>query len=507
MKTFDFLHVLLKKRKMKIFPFFKISCFILIILSVYSCASLNSKDFKLRIKAVNKTTDQNILFKIVNEDIDFQVKFAAFNRITDSNLMNKLAIESLNKEIRLEAIKKVTDQNTLFIVALSDDSYKSSLADKDNEIKIAAFNRITDSNLHNRLAIECKIKEIRKMSVNKITDQDVLFKVLMQDLDNEIMLYAFNRITESVIFNKLATQHGQSKIRRQAISKITDQNVLYNVVLDNIIPEVQMDAVKKLSDKSLINKLVANTTSTAIIKYLINKVDDQNILQNFAIKDIDGEIKIAAINLITDKTFIYNFALKADNKEIRHTSMMKLSPDLLAKLADDFKDQDLKLKVVDMLSDQNELIKISINNKVWEVRKAAFDKLTEESLSNISNYKKESAIILASRIKSGKSTWEKAFSQSSLSNVIGAAALVDSPQPTADDIVEACHKFIRLGNTSRIPELRNLLLRFGDVTLAEDYLNCGNNQLYKAAEEWGNINGYNIGSGYGSNRVRWGEGM
>ena len=63
--------------------------------------------------------------------------------------------------------------------------------------------------------------------------------------------------------------------------------------------------------------------------------------------------------------------------------------------------------------------------------------------------------------------------------------------------------YIRCGDSARIPELRDLLLRFGDKALAEDYLNCGQSQLHDAAAEWGNRNGYNTGNG--SHRARWGE--
>jgi hypothetical protein len=93
-----------------------------------------------------------------------------------------------------------------------------------------------------------------------------------------------------------------------------------------------------------------------------------------------------------------------------------------------------------------------------------------------------------------------------LGNVLGAAALVDSPQPSSAAVVAACHAYIRRGDASRIPELRDLLLRFGDKPLAEDYLNCGQSQLRDAGEEWARAHGYNIGSGAGSHRVRWGEG-
>lgn len=67
-----------------------------------------------------------------------------------------------------------------------------------------------------------------------------------------------------------------------------------------------------------------------------------------------------------------------------------------------------------------------------------------------------------------------------------------------------CHNYIRQGDESRIPELRELLLRFGDKPLAEDYLNCGHPMMAKAATEWADKHKLSIKAGSGSSRVRWG---
>jgi hypothetical protein len=66
---------------------------------------------------------------------------------------------------------------------------------------------------------------------------------------------------------------------------------------------------------------------------------------------------------------------------------------------------------------------------------------------------------------------------------------------------------IRRGDESRIPEMVDLLEGYGDQTLVEDYLNCGQPDLDSAGRSWANKRGYNIGTGSGSHRARWGSGM
>jgi hypothetical protein len=350
--------------------FLKTITLIIIGFSIYSCASLNSTNYEARKRAVNKITDQNILYKVAIEDLNFEVKIAAFNRITDPNLISKIAIESKEPILRLEAVNKITDQRILYEVALEDMSY---------EVKIAALNWITDPNLINRLAFESKDPNIRLEAVNKITDQNILYKAALED------------------------------------------------------------------------------------KY---------------------DIKIAAMN--------------------------RLNPSLLAKLASDFKEINLKLKVVEVLTDQIELMNISQNNDNWDVRKAAFKKLDVTSLDILTSEAKDPAITLSAKIRLGRVSWNEAFSGKSnstltLGDVIGAAAIVDIPQPTSFDVVSACHKFIQLGDASRIPELIFLLNKYGNVSLAEDYMNCGESTLEDAGCKWGRAHGYTCTTGNGSNRVRWGS--
>jgi hypothetical protein len=358
----------------------RFSC-IIIILAFYSCASLDSKNYKLRIKAVNKITDQRILYKVINDDVDYHVKIAAFDKITDQNLINKLAVECVSKDIRLEALKKVADQNVLFKIALKDVSYSYSLMDNNNEVKMAALNRITDQNLINRLAFEGEL----------------------------------------------------SIVRFEAIIKVTDQNLLYS----------------------------------------------------FALKE----------NLF---------------EKVKVTVLNRLKPNLLAELATAYKETDKKLLIVSLLSDQNELKNIAQNNTIWEVRKAAFKKLNNNSLESLISEAKDPALILSAKIRLGRITWSEAFSdnyssQTTLDQIVGAAAIVDSPKPTSYDVVSVCHKFIQLGDASRIPELINLLNTYGDVSLAEDYMNCGESSLEDAGCKWGRAQGYECTTGNGSSRVSWGS--
>lgn len=186
------------------------------------------------------------------------------------------------------------------------------------------------------------------------------------------------------------------------------------------------------------------------------------------------------------------------------------NPAVLAKVASNDTDASVRRSAVNKLRDQEYLAKVASEAKDWDIRKKAFNKLDTAHVTTLSQTTKDPAVALAARIKLNQLDWNAAFkpanlSKTGLGNVLGAVALVDSPQPSSGSVVAACHTFIRQGDSSRIPELKDLLLRFGDKPLAEDYLNCGQTQLREAGVSWARAHGYNVGSGYGSHRVSWGQ--
>jgi len=72
-------------------------------------------------------------------------------------------------------------------------------------------------------------------------------------------------------------------------------------------------------------------------------------------------------------------------------------------------------------------------------------------------------------------------------------------------IEKALYAFISIGNIKIIPELKKSLNKNGTKTLVEAYLNCGHNELQKAAELWAREHGYTVKIGTGAHPVAWGR--
>ena len=168
-----------------------------------------------------------------------------------------------------------------------------------------------------------------------------------------------------------------------------------------------------------------------------------------------------------------------------------------------------RVEALSNVSDQSTLAKVALEDTSWYVRRAAINKLDKESLAALAKETRDPAVALVAKVILGISHWgqvlQEGYEENWLGDVLGAMALVDRPQPAPETIVVACHGYIRQGNESHIPELVELLFRYGDKRLAEDFLNCGKSELGAAAKKWAKERGYAIHIGEGYGRVRWGS--
>ena len=98
-----------------------------------------------------------------------------------------------------------------------------------------------------------------------------------------------------------------------------------------------------------------------------------------------------------------------------------------------------------------------------------------------------------------------------------AYALVEIGGPTVEPLIEvlkdensevrniAVDTLIKIGDARAVEHLVEVLNKYGDKSLAEDFLNCGNIQLNKAAHDWATSHGYIISQPSGSSGPSWGN--
>lgn len=125
----------------------------------------------LRIEAVNKITDEVVLFDIVKTDnIPESVKMAIVNKIRSEAMLFDIAKStSYTLNERISAVNKITNQALLFDIAKSEEGTISA--------NLSAVKRITNKEMLSDIACSEKIHQtIRLTSISRITNYDVLKK-------------------------------------------------------------------------------------------------------------------------------------------------------------------------------------------------------------------------------------------------------------------------------------------------------------------------------------------
>jgi hypothetical protein len=273
--------------------------------------------------------------------------------------------------------------------------------------------------------------------------------------------------------------------RFKAVEHIRDPIVLANVAREDEVSEVGWAAVNKLTDQAALAKVACEGKDWTVRMAAVNKLTDQAALAKVACGDKALPVRKAAVNKLTDEAALAKVACEDEVSEVRQAAVSKLT-------------------------DQAALAKLASESNDWSVRKAAVNKIDSAGLAALTQQAKDPAVLLAARVRLKQETWEHVFSAGGLDkwglgNVVGAVALVDTPQPSSQSVVAACYVLIRQGDESHIPDLGELLLRFGDELMAEDYVNCGQAQLYAAGLHWASAHGKIVSPGYGAHRVQWGE--
>lgn len=72
-------------------------------------------------------------------------------------------------------------------------------------------------------------------------------------------------------------------------------------------------------------------------------------------------------------------------------------------------------------------------------------------------------------------------------------------------IQNAVYTFVSLAKEEIIPELVRILDSEGNIEMAETFLNCGQDELEKAARSWADRHGYRISTGVGAHKATWGR--
>jgi phage terminase small subunit len=214
-----------------------------------------NSDYSVRVKAVERVSDQAVLKRIAITTKDYIIGKIALEKISDQEILKSIATNSKEPNIRNIAIGKIT--NHAFIEKLIQNEV-------DLDSKRSVIEKLTNQQILIKIALNDKNESIREMSVQNIVDENVLTEIAKNDESNIVGQTAFNKIT-NVTIRASIKKHNKQKSNNCEI-KLGDFGLLKFGKVEGVWTQDEPNFEK-------IQQFLKNLESQKFIKLLINISD------------------------------------------------------------------------------------------------------------------------------------------------------------------------------------------------------------------------------------------
>ena len=384
---------------------------IILVVLFSSCGpNINNSDPIERGKAVRRITDQATLAKIATDDKSSHVRHIALYMLTDQVLLSKIALDPGNDEfLRRQAIEKITDIEVLATIAAEYESNRSAwsisryaIERLEEQSLLEKISDLTDEVLLTKIAIAVDSPNVYKTAIGKINNQVLLAEIFHKARGTSTQEAAFDRITDQSLLNKIALDSkyytsirarsirkltdpdqatlakivkdlrgekgfGSYEIAHAAVERISDQSILTNIALDSEYSHsIRSDAIRKLNDQATLAKIVFDSITESITEYertgsyksiigsardaAMDRLMDQDLLKKIVLESRLNDVSIDAVSKVTDQNFLVKIALD----ETLHTGIRKAAAD---KISEPILDKTLQARLEKVRLDLEEKIK------------------------------------------------------------------------------------------------------------------------------------------------------
>jgi len=247
--------------------------------------ALQHPNWRKRMKAVERLTDEKILLQIAKEDADDAVAKAATAKVSTQKMLLEIVYHGYNLEAAFVAIERITSQEDLVDIAITlNYLVPSQIRHKDTNYKKAnlAFKRlnVNNQNVMIRVAVKAKMDEIWMSAIKTITDEKILMWLAVEGKEDSKREAAIEMITDEKAIIQFARQRGY--YTEHDITVITDQHILKEIAYASYELYYKKLAVKKLENQSILADIARNSKEGDLRTIAIEKLNDKNILAEIA---------------------------------------------------------------------------------------------------------------------------------------------------------------------------------------------------------------------------------
>ena len=509
--------------------------------------AVEAKDVDIRRAAVEKLTGQEALAKIAIEDEDRDVRRAAVEKLTDQNSLGKIAIEEKDNDSRRAAVGKLTDPAILakigmwvkpeLTVQVADQALLAKIAveAKEADVRRAAVEKLTGQEVLAKIAIEDEDPDVRRAAAGKLTDPSLLGKIATGDKDHDVRRAAVEKLTDQSLLGKIAIKDTDRDVARAAAARLNDRDLMVKVVAEAKWLDIRLATIARMNNSPLLRHWAEKGREAAIRRAVVKRIADDGFLIARLPAEPSAAVRSAIVATLRGKEALGVVARTAYHQEDRASALRRVQAEMKDSAPDLMAAQEELTRRVTALAgetDRSKLQELALKGAFDVLRTAAAKRLGDmaglEAVARLSNDREvlkivlakfddalmlewiagsanDPAMRLAAAHKAGRKPWERVFfdadtalgaTAKTLGDALAAVALFPAVQSDAtNDVRRAALSLIQRGDESRIPEMVDLLEGYGDKTLAEEYLNCGQPDLEAAGSRWASSRGYSVGQG------------
>jgi hypothetical protein len=486
--------------------------------------TLNKMGMWVKPELTKQVQDQELLKKIIESANDIEVCKAAVSTLSDQTYLVKLALENERGPIGSTAVNRLTDPTALAKVFVETPEQHIRKAAESQLLEAKRWARLSDQSLLVKFAVGFEDGYSLNTFVSQLANQALLSHIAVTAKDWRIREVAVSKLTDQAILAKVAVEDKVGDVREAAVGQLTDQATLAKVAVDDKVGDIRKAAVRKLTDQTLLRKL-AQTDKVATIRVAaVVNITDIQFLFDLANTDSSLRVRSSVVANLKESSDILRFATEGFHTDVRDKAYSMLSGErrlqaeraqaLLSERTQQLRqDMDstrlldqclngkydvLRWAAAESLLSDNELRKVAVSSCDRQVLRRILGKIQDRAaLNEIATSAKDIAMRVACAQKLEYKFWGKLFDEVSvdaeaLGNAVAAFALFPVQVDAKPAAYSACYSLIQKGDESLIPEMIDLLERYGDERLCEYYLNCGQPDLGDAGGRWAHKRGYSV---------------
>ncbi|MFX1250843.1 MAG: hypothetical protein ACFFCZ_04430 [Promethearchaeota archaeon] len=383
---------------------------------VLETVALKDTSSQVRLKAVERLDNESVLQQIACSDQASDVALAACRRLKKPTSLQEVARCSVHWETRLFALQQDTfSQDQLIYLILTDAS---------PDVRSAAISKLQEANtLENLLEHVVQTDPtplVRQQAVLKLSSPEKLTQIFEseQELSVRKAVIENPHTTLSFLSEKLEDITNAAlrlTIIQRLTKEITDPDILQQVVL--IDPRTLAESVSDPNMQLLIDSIytalkrlppeahlsiIQKSPSSIVRARAVSLIKDPAVLEDLARQESSSEVKIAIIeNSFVSPETLLNFA-KSDSranirfaavcyagKQIKDSSILakfvKMDPHQLEQKNTKYSAKRFTSKLVEIVSaidDQDNLVDISLEAPASAARAAAIEKVQKSNIIN-----------------------------------------------------------------------------------------------------------------------------